>query len=233
MRGNSLNIADTTPFTGGEHSAIPPHELLDWWDSCGRSHRARITRALHEAQSQLTLREEGRRLTVLLVSLLRSRLVSYTGISEAIIYFATLDELLLRSITSAELKVRQRHFDANVLPALPGVIASVPPERHLSIVGVSPGKAEGVLAIPGTTSDTHVIILTERLTPELAPLLGRPEHHIVGIISAEGGLLSHMAIVARERGVPVVVDPHALTKYTLGDRVTIDGSQGVIFVHET
>ncbi|MBK9057539.1 MAG: hypothetical protein IPL82_06870 [Elusimicrobia bacterium] len=40
------------------------------------------------------------------------------------------------------------------------------------------------------------------------------------------GGLSHLAILARERGVPVVVDPAARRRLRAGVRVRLDGGAG-------
>lgn len=50
-----------------------------------------------------------------------------------------------------------------------------------------------------------------------------------GIISENGGLLSHLAIIAREREIPVIVN-FSLSKseIKIGDEITMDGSTGEV-----
>jgi len=44
-----------------------------------------------------------------------------------------------------------------------------------------------------------------------------------------GGMLSHAAIVAREVGIPVVVEvPHATSLLVGGERLRVDGNTGVV-----
>lgn len=50
-----------------------------------------------------------------------------------------------------------------------------------------------------------------------------------GIIAEVGGSLSHGAIVAREYGIPAVMDiPHATQRLQEGQRVRMDGRRGII-----
>ena len=50
-----------------------------------------------------------------------------------------------------------------------------------------------------------------------------------GLILEVGGLLSHGAIIAREIGIPAVVDLSDATKrIRSGDRLRVDGSTGVV-----
>ena len=45
----------------------------------------------------------------------------------------------------------------------------------------------------------------------------------------EGGMLSHGAVVAREFGVPAVINvPHCTQLLREGDRVLVDGSMGLV-----
>lgn len=54
-----------------------------------------------------------------------------------------------------------------------------------------------------------------------------------GLVTELGSLLSHGAVVAREYGLPAVVNvPDATRLLKDGQRVTLDGSRGTLFVHE-
>jgi pyruvate,water dikinase len=53
------------------------------------------------------------------------------------------------------------------------------------------------------------------------------------IVVERGGPLSHAAIVARELGVPAVLDVEGATRVLDGHTVTVDGDTGVIVVHGT
>jgi pyruvate,water dikinase len=66
------------------------------------------------------------------------------------------------------------------------------------------------------------IIYTKNLVPTLAKYFKK----INGIIAENGSLLSHLAIVARENRIPVMinVDIHKL-KLKIGDKVNMDGKK--------
>ncbi|HUS29005.1 MAG TPA: PEP/pyruvate-binding domain-containing protein [Kofleriaceae bacterium] len=98
--------------------------------------------------------------------------------------------------------------------------------------GVSTGTYEGRARVVRTMEDFAKIeqgdVLVARFTSPaynvLLPLLG-------AIVTERGGLLSHAAIVAREYGIPGVVDTRdALAKIPDGARVRVDGSTGTVTV---
>jgi pyruvate,water dikinase len=66
------------------------------------------------------------------------------------------------------------------------------------------------------------------VTPSLRPALSQFLDRIAGIVAGSGSRASHLASVARERGVPVVVGcgPEALPE---GSVVTVDGGAGRVF----
>jgi pyruvate,water dikinase len=50
-----------------------------------------------------------------------------------------------------------------------------------------------------------------------------------GVVTELGGPLSHAALVAREYGIPAVVNVHgATTAIKTGDRVRVDGDRGIV-----
>jgi phosphoenolpyruvate-protein kinase (PTS system EI component) len=67
------------------------------------------------------------------------------------------------------------------------------------------------------------------MDPALTPLF--PLLH--GMVAEMGGLLSHASILAREYGLPAVVNVHGAThKLHDGDKVELNGSTGTICVLE-
>ena len=93
-------------------------------------------------------------------------------------------------------------------------------------IGVSTGKATGVIGDSDgiyQTPDKMKILFTEVLAPELTDNLGK----VVGVIATHGGMLSHMAIVAREMGVPVVVNIKR-EDVGCGQKAEIDGESGIV-----
>jgi pyruvate,water dikinase len=93
--------------------------------------------------------------------------------------------------------------------------------------GAGGGRGTGpVHQGPGTPPAGSVLVV-RTLDPNLAPVLP----HLGGLIAETGSILSHLAILAREFGVPTVVGvPEALRKYPHGTVVLVDGSAGEITI---
>ena len=103
-------------------------------------------------------------------------------------------------------------------------------------VGVSAGVATGkarVLLTPTDVqpSDRDYILVCPSTDPAWTPLF----LHAAGLVMERGGLLSHGAVVAREYGVPAVVNIPNATRYIAdGQMLQVDGNQGIISIcHET
>ncbi len=95
------------------------------------------------------------------------------------------------------------------------------------------GRAVGTVRHRVDTGDamSGTILVTRHLEPSLAPLLAGLD----GIVAETGSALSHLAILAREVGVPCVVGlPDALARLPQGSRVAVDGTTGdVTLVDDT
>lgn len=98
-------------------------------------------------------------------------------------------------------------------------------------IGASAGQVEGTVRILESFSDRSLavdrqtILVVPYTDAGWSPLLAR----IGGLISEVGGQLSHGAIVAREYGIPAVMDvTDATRRLATGQRVRIDGQQGTI-----
>ena len=98
-------------------------------------------------------------------------------------------------------------------------------------VGVSPGTATGIVrVILDPVSQAGQLrpgdVLVARATdPGWTPLFLIAAAAVV----ERGGMLSHAAIVAREVGIPVVVDvAHAASAFVDGEKVRVDGDSGLV-----
>ena len=97
-------------------------------------------------------------------------------------------------------------------------------------LGSSPGIASGEARI--VTKLDHLdqvgdgdIIVTEMTMPDMVPAMKRAS----GIVTDEGGMTSHAAIVSRELGVPAVVGTGSATRQLEdGQPITIDGDKGTV-----
>ncbi len=71
-----------------------------------------------------------------------------------------------------------------------------------------------------------VILIASVITPDCLPLL----QGIAGIITEQGGLTSHGAILARELGIPAVVSATgATTLLKTGEKLLLDGDKGEVY----
>ncbi len=87
------------------------------------------------------------------------------------------------------------------------------PVHHLDRVGDGGPPPDGAVLVVPT------------LDPGLAPLLPR----LGGLVAETGSVLSHLAILAREHGVPTVVAlPGAVGKYPDGTWLLVDGTTGEV-----
>ncbi|ODR79270.1 phosphoenolpyruvate synthase [Haladaptatus sp. W1] len=97
-------------------------------------------------------------------------------------------------------------------------------------LGASPGIASGAVRLVTKLDQLDKvregdIIVTEMTTPDMVPAMKRA----AGIITDEGGMTSHAAIVSRELGVPAVVGcSNATDSLEDGQVVTLDGDKGTI-----
>jgi pyruvate,water dikinase len=98
----------------------------------------------------------------------------------------------------------------------------------VSGLGASPGQASGEARIIRKLDELDKVgdgdvIVAEMTTPDMVPAMKRA----AGIVTDEGGMTSHAAIVSRELGVPAVVGAeHATDRLEDGQVVTIDGEKG-------
>jgi pyruvate,water dikinase len=129
----------------------------------------------------------------------------------------------------------QRRAAGDEPPAfLVGAEAVCPPvaSRRLQGMGISRGTVTGTVRVLRSLDDASRLapgdILVARSTdPGWTPLFLKAG----GLVMELGGMLSHGAVVAREYGLPAVVNvPGATQLLRDGDRVTIDGSSGVVWV---
>jgi len=100
----------------------------------------------------------------------------------------------------------------------------------VSGLGASPGTVAGTVRLVDKLDQLDKvepgdIIVTEMTTPDMVPAMKRA----AGIVTDQGGMTSHAAIVSRELGVPAVVGTDgATTRLQDGQDVTIDGDKGTV-----
>ncbi|MCB0572330.1 MAG: hypothetical protein KDC66_21330 [Phaeodactylibacter sp.] len=126
-----------------------------------------------------------------------------------------------------------RHFakpDIIFPAAIPAVMPAVERQQGLQGIGVCPGLAKGkALVIPRLDGEKPVemeagsILVTEYINPSHIPYFTGAR----AIVTANGGLLSHAAIMCREFGIPAVFGvPNLLAGLEPGRMLEVDGSSG-------
>ncbi len=105
------------------------------------------------------------------------------------------------------------------------------PEVILKGLAASPGIAAGrARVLKGPEEISRVmsgdILVTAMTSPDYVPAMKKA----AAIVTDEGGITSHAAIVSRELGVPCVVGTGTATKViTDGMEVTVDGRSGLVY----
>jgi pyruvate,water dikinase len=106
------------------------------------------------------------------------------------------------------------------------VVPVVSRKRASAARGAGGGRGVGTVH-HGSEPPEGAVLVVRTLSPELAPVLPR----LRGLVAETGSVLSHLAILAREAGVPVVVgEADALRRYPAGTVVSVDGGSGAVTV---
>ena len=106
-------------------------------------------------------------------------------------------------------------------------------ERRLILTGTPASRGRGVGTVvlfknledlPAT--DANMIVVGEMIPPDVVTFAER----VKGLVTDEGGMLSHAATVARELGIPCVVGTQNATEVLQnGDTVEVIGDKGEIY----
>jgi pyruvate,water dikinase len=109
--------------------------------------------------------------------------------------------------------------------------AEISGEPILKGLAASPGVATGVVRIIKNMKDiTKVqqgdILVTKMTSPDLVPTMSKSG----AIVTDEGGLTAHAAIVSREMGIPCIVGTKTATQVLEdGQRITVDAYKGFVY----
>jgi pyruvate,water dikinase len=139
-----------------------------------------------------------------------------------------------------EVRRRRRHADRFRRWRPPDTLGGPPrapghaPAAARSLAGTacSSGVAEGPVCILRSLEEAPKarpgsILVVEYSNPGWTPVYAVA----AGLVTEEGGLLSHGSIVARERGLPAVIQVRDATRLLHdGQRVRVDGDRGSVLV---
>jgi pyruvate,water dikinase len=103
-------------------------------------------------------------------------------------------------------------------------VAVAPPSAGPGGVGAGGGVGSGPVHVGDDPPEGAVLVVTH-LDPRLATVIPR----LAGLVAETGSPLSHLAILAREHGVPTVVGhADATGRYRDGQVIEVDGTIGAV-----
>ena len=207
---------------------------LAWWK------RPIFYRKLDRLRRLVWLREELRDLSGRMYYLIRRRVLAIAGRRGLAddIFFQTFRQIYADD--RSQIEARREVFESyrNFQP--PSVIGrrfryeADRPAGALSGVGASGGIATGVACIAGNPAEAlraepGAILVCPFVEPGWTPVLSR----VSGLVTETGGRLSHAAVLCREYGIPAVLGvPRATQRIRDGQRVSIDGSRGLVGIQD-
>lgn len=103
---------------------------------------------------------------------------------------------------------------------------------NLSGIGSSSGNIRGKARVLNDIDESHKlqndeILIAPFTDPGWTPLFGIAK----GVVTETGGMLSHAAVIAREYGIPAVLNVKDATKQIkTGQEIVVDGSKGHVFI---
>ncbi len=232
LEGNTIEVADNTEFVRNTSKGGKNSEIQEWWKKLSEIKRTMLGKKIEQAIIYNRLREISRWLVVKRISQLRGILLKIAEKNnfkdKRKVYFAKLDEIMGGEISENICEEREKRHSKYTDFNMPKTLTNKLIKQKQKIQGVSPGKAEGLLVEEDEMredkfKDKDRILFTRVLSPELVKYFDE----IKGIVSEQGGFLSHLSIIARERGLPVVtgISARDLKK---GEKIKIDGGTGKI-----
>ncbi len=107
-------------------------------------------------------------------------------------------------------------------------VGEVMPElssRESTARGAGGGRAKGTSSTEASSAQAGDVLVVRTLDPDLASVLPG----LGGLVSETGSVLSHLAILAREFGIPTVVNvTDAVERFPAGTMVVVDGTSGEV-----
>jgi pyruvate,water dikinase len=205
-----------------------------------RKHR-RFARKLNRLRTFVWLREEMRDLSSRVYYLIRRHVLEISrrrGFGDDIFFMSwreILDGDRSKVANGREVYEGFRNFKA------PNEIGSRHDfARHVSTgalrgIGASRGTARGIAHIAHTieeavSAEPGSILVCPFTDPGWTPVLGR----VAAVVTENGGLLSHAAVICREYGIPAVLGvPGATERIANGDTIAVHGGEGMVELLES
>lgn len=138
----------------------------------------------------------------------------------------------VRAVKAFEWMMSSR--DPIITKVIAGELPKSKPELKADLIGSpgAPGVVEGPARVVLTDSDLHTIQPGDILVAPTTTISWTTVFALIkGAVIDRGGILSHAAIVAREYGIPCVINTFTGTsKIKTGEKIRVDGTQGAIYI---
>ncbi|BAU12826.1 PEP-utilizing protein [Leptolyngbya sp. NIES-3755] len=115
----------------------------------------------------------------------------------------------------------------------PSSQTSLDQDQIVKGLAAAPGHAIGSAFVLSDLKLSHApipagsVLVTPMILPDWIPLL----KHVAAIVSEQGGMTSHGAILAREMGIPAIVGAEGATqRIQTGDTIAVNGSTGSVAI---
>ena len=228
-------LALVPPAIGHEHALPPVHAGL-----ADAAHGDRLGTGAAELREALRLRarwvqELGARIALELGARATRRGHLPNPQTVRHVSLAELHAIILGDLVMLDAASRAAVVDGDPLPAAFRLtagghpVAEAPPRKAHGHVGngVAPGVGIGPVHTGSDWPPDGAVLVVTALDPRLATYLPG----LAAVVSETGTALSHVAIVARELGVPVVVGIHDVaSRFEPGTVLEVDGDTGSVTV---
>ena len=234
LLGNSLEIADETKFSHSINVKSNDNtKVIKWWNSLSYFKKKYFEKNIYQTLYYNRLREFGRWLVVKEINEIRRQLLLTAENNNFFdlrnIYFSMFEEIIKNKIQESNCQKRHDEYLKFSDYNLPTVLTNKIIINNKKTLGVSAGKCYGVLLNCESLkhekyNSVNKILYTECLSPDLVKYFS----DIKGIVSNSGGMLSHLAIIAREQKIPVIVNFTIDNNISIGSTIEINGDNGDI-----
>lgn len=215
-----IGAGHTLPAVGNVEVMRPPAEASDPSALAREALRLRA-RWIHELTARAAW-ELGQRLAALKV-LPEPGSVRLLGLDE--LRRAALERIAPPSLAERSAKP-PRALPAEFRLAADGAAIAVARPRTSGATGAGGGRGRGRVHL-GTNPPVGSVLVVDHLDPRLAGVIPS----LAGLVAETGSPLSHLAILAREYGVPTVVGvAGARSRFDEGDLVDVDGDAGTVAI---
>ncbi|MEW5955020.1 MAG: phosphoenolpyruvate synthase [Candidatus Micrarchaeota archaeon] len=140
-----------------------------------------------------------------------------------------------RAVTTIKkIEAERASEKAGKTPAAVKPVETISPDQAkvlLQGLGASPGIASGNVRIVADLKELYKvkegdILVTAMTSPDFVPAMKRA----AGIVTDEGGMTCHAAIVSRELGIPCIVGTRKATALLEdGEAITVDARHGIVY----